>query len=112
MAGELAGVIGKMKYGAVLGMFLGGCLVFRGQDSDSVLVEYRFADGEVSSRGMLVEGVPSGFWTSFHEDGTRKSEGNWLAGDLVGEWIFYDALGRIQTTLNYAAGRKNGSEQQ
>jgi len=112
VAGELAGVIGKMKYGAVLGMFLGGCMVFRGQDSDSVLVEYRFADGEVSSRGMLVEGVPSGFWTSFHEDGTRKSEGNWLAGDLVGEWIFYDALGRIQTTLNYAAGRKNGSEQQ
>ena len=110
MAGELAGVIGKKKYGVLLGMFLGGVLALFGQDSS--FVEYRFADGGVSSRGMLVEGMPSGYWTSFYEDGTRKSEGNWLSGDLVGEWVFYDALGRVQTTLNYSVGRKDGLEQQ
>ena len=110
MAGELAGVIGKIKYGLLLWMCQGVFVVLWGQDSS--FVEYRFADGAVSSRGMLVGGVPSGFWTSFNEEGMRKSEGNWLSGELVGEWVFYDGQGRVQTTLNYSIGRKDGLEQQ
>ena len=100
MANELAGVKGRMKYGLLFWMLQMLSAVVWGQDSS--FVEYRFAEGEVSSRGMLVDGIPSGYWTSFHEDGTRKSEGNWLSGDLVGEWVFYDGQGRIQTTLNYS----------
>lgn len=107
---QLAEVMGSWKNMVLL---IGcSCAVLEGAGQDSVAVEYRFGDGSISSRGWLVEGVPAGFWTSFHEDGTRKSEGNWRDGDLDGEWVFYDRKGRVETTLGYLEGRKEGVEQQ
>ena len=105
---QLAGVIGNWKY-AVMGVCSAFVLSVPAQDS--VLVEYRFPNGAVSSSGWLVDGLPTGFWRSFHEDGIRKSEGNWREGVLDGEWIFYDAKGRVETTLTYDQGLKEGEEQ-
>lgn len=85
--------------------------VHGGMAQDSLVVEYRYPGGQVSSRGTLRDGVPSGYWVSFHEDGTRKSEGNWTEGELDGEWVFYDGRGRLETTLSYSRGLKEGEEQ-
>lgn len=105
---ELAHVFGRLRIG-VCSIWIGwAALGAAGQDS--TFVEYRYADGSVSSRGALVEGVPSGYWSSFYEDGTRKSEGNWSMGALDGEWMFYDRKGRVETTLFYRAGLKDGWE--
>jgi antitoxin component YwqK of YwqJK toxin-antitoxin module len=84
---------------------LGG---LRAQDSTESV--YRYADGAISSQGLLIDGVPSGYWVSFHPNGTRKSEGNWREGELDGEWVFYDEKGRLQTTLSYDQGKKEGEE--
>ena len=91
-----------------LGFGLSSVLTVLGQDSTQV--EYRHVNGVVSSKGWLVDGVPAGYWISFHEDGTRKSEGNWKSGKLDGEWVFYDGKGRVETTLNYRDGMKSGEE--
>lgn len=77
---------------------------------DTTQVEYRYLTGSVSSKGGLVDGVPSGYWLSFYEDGVRKSEGNWNGGLLDGEWVFYDVQGRVETTLSYRLGLKDGEE--
>ena len=105
---QLAVVIRFRVFAGCVGfMFLGGLLA-----QDSTEVVYRYSDGSVSSRGMLVGGVPFGYWLSFHPDGTRKSEGNWRDGNLDGEWVFYDEKGRLQTTLFYEKGWKQGEEVQ
>lgn len=79
---------------------------------DSTAVQYRYPDGTVSSEGMLVNGVPQGYWVSYYPDGTAKSEGNWRAGRLEGDWVFYDEQGRVETTLHYEGGWKDGEEVQ
>ena len=88
-------------------LFLGGMM---GWSQDSTQVQYRYPSGSVSSEGWLVDGIPEGYWRSFYADGTWKSVGNRLRGELVGEWVFYDETGRVQTTLNYVAGQKDGEE--
>ena len=92
------------------GVFLGGSQLVVAQDS--TVVQYRYADGTVSSEGTLVDGVPQGYWVSYYPDGTAKSEGNWRSGKLEGDWVFYDEEGRVETTLRYEGGRKNGEEVQ
>ena len=79
---------------------------------DTTEVQYRFSDGTISSEGQLLNGLPQGYWISYHPDGTRKSEGNWSRGQLEGEWVFYDGSGRLETTLTYVEGRKEGAETQ
>lgn len=108
MASQLADVFGLFKIGASACLLLGVTACALAQDTTQV--EYRFANGSVSSRGGLVGGVPAGYWMSFYEDGTRKSEGNWEGGLLDGEWVFYDEAGRVETTLNYRLGEKDGEE--
>ena len=87
---QLADVIRAVCFVIFLGMAFG-----RVSAQDSTAVEYRYPSGEISSRGALKNGVPAGYWVSFHEDGTRKSEGNWTDGKLDGEWVFYDEKGRV-----------------
>lgn len=103
---QLADVIRAFVFGIVLG--LTSCCV---SAQDSTVVEYRYPGGQISSRGALKGGLPAGYWVSFYEDGTRKSEGNWTEGKLDGEWVFYDVRGRVQQTLHYERGMKDGEEQ-
>jgi len=104
---QLASMFWHRNFPLVLLLFVGVCQV-AGQDSTRV--QYRFPSGGVSSEGWLVNGIPEGFWQSYHEDGTRKSEGNRRQGQLEGEWIFYDEQGRVETTLRYEQGVKQGEE--
>lgn len=107
---QLAVMLGKVRIGwlAVL-LFAGAASGFA---QDTTEVQYRFADGTISSEGQLLNGLPEGYWVSYHPDGMRKSEGNWSRGKLEGEWVFYDVAGRVETTLNYVGGRKEGLETQ
>ena len=66
----------------IAALFLGG---MRAWAQDSTQVQYRYPSGAVSSQGWLVDGIPEGYWRSFYADGTWKSEGNRLRGELVGE---------------------------
>ena len=96
---------------------VGSCVPFLGRSGrhgpgHTTEVQYRYADGTISSEGQLLNGLPQGYWISYHPDGTRKSEGNWSQGQLEGEWVFYDGAGRLETTLTYVEGRKDGAETQ
>lgn len=108
MASQFAGVFGFRLCGVSASFLWWGLAGVLAQDSS--WVEYRHVNGEVSSKGWLVDGIPGGYWVSFHEDGTRKSEGNWESGKLSGDWVFYDEKGRLETTLTYRNGEKQGEE--
>jgi hypothetical protein len=56
----------------------------------------RHQDGTVRARGPTRHGVPVGYWEWFRKDGTRLRSGHFDEhGRPVGEWITYDARGRV-----------------
>jgi antitoxin component YwqK of YwqJK toxin-antitoxin module len=53
-------------------------------------------DGSVRARGQTLRGVPVGYWEWFRKDGSKLRSGHFdEAGQPVGEWITYDARGRV-----------------
>src|SRR5262249_8360758 len=53
-----------------------------------------------------VPGTPSGFWTTFDDDGRKTSQGMYLErgedgviGTRVGGWTFWDGGGRARTEM-------------
>lgn len=65
-------------------------------------------NGIVSSKGILNNGKPDGFWKSFYIDGTLKSEGKRLNGQLDSVWVFYTNDSLIREKISYLNGKKNG----
>jgi uncharacterized protein len=71
-------------------------------------VKFYYESGQVSSEGTMRNGIPDGFWTSYHYNGEMKTEGNRLNNELDGLWKFYNDAGLLIVTIEYAEGRKNG----
>lgn len=56
-------------------------------------IEYH-KDGSIWAKGMMVGGVPTGYWEWFRLEGTKMRSGNFDKGEQVGEWITYDKKGQ------------------
>lgn len=70
--------------------------------------KYFYPNGQVSSKGFLVNGKPEGYWISYYTDGVLKSEGNRTRSQLDSTWRFYGPDGRLTTTIDYKIDQKNG----
>ena len=51
-------------------------------------------DGSIWAKGMMADGVPTGYWEWFRLDGTKMRSGYFEKGQQVGEWITYDKKGQ------------------
>lgn len=71
-------------------------------------VEFNHANGQVSSKGNLIDGKPEGFWQSFNEKGVLISEGNRKDYLLDSTWNFYNNKGQLMESINYLQGKKHG----
>jgi uncharacterized protein len=69
---------------------------------------FKYPNGSVSSQGLIKNGKPEGFWTSFYVTGVKKSEGRRRNFMLDSIWIFYDQTGDTTEKINYLYGKKNG----
>lgn len=67
-----------------------------------------FPSGAKSSEGLLINGKPEGYWTSFYENGNTQSEGNREGGLLEGDWKFYTEEGILTKSIAYSKDKKNG----
>ena len=72
--------------------------------------QFHYPNGILSSEGILKDGMPDGFWKTFHQNGELKSEGNRVDFKLVGTWKFYSENGKPTLKLDYLAGLKNGEQ--
>lgn len=52
------------------------------------------------SKGKIVAGHPDGYWEWYRPDGTLKRSGHFEQGKAVGEWITYDANGKVYKITN------------
>jgi antitoxin component YwqK of YwqJK toxin-antitoxin module len=69
---------------------------------------FKYPNGSVSSQGMIKNGKPEGFWTSYYVTGIKKSEGKRTNYLLDSIWVFYDQSGDTTEKINYLYGKKNG----
>jgi uncharacterized protein len=69
---------------------------------------FKYPNGTISSQGLIKNGRPEGFWTSYYVTGIKKSEGKRSNFMLDSIWIFYDQTGDTTEKINYLYGKKNG----
>lgn len=70
--------------------------------------KFYFENGNVSSEGLIKNGLPEGSWVSYYQNGIVKSIGNRKGSLLDSTWIFYNELGNFKSKINYKNGQKNG----
>ena len=70
--------------------------------------QFYYENGQLSSEGIIKNGLPEGYWISYYSNGIIKSEGNRKENLLDSTWIFYDQYGNIKSKINYKSGKKNG----
>lgn len=78
----------------------------RAQDGEFTV--YYYDDGNVSSEGYLLDGKPTGYWTTYYPSGQIKSEGNRSEFQLDSVWVFYTEEGALSSKITYERGVKNG----
>lgn len=71
--------------------------------------KFFYENGQVSSAGFMKDGVPEGYWVSYHRNGEKKTEGNRVNNELDGIWKFYNEDGQITVSISYKEGKKDGS---
>ncbi len=70
--------------------------------------KFYYENGVLSSEGFLENNKPIGFWKTYHKNGKLKSTGNRKNYLLDSVWCFYDEKQKIQMSITYALGKKNG----
>ncbi len=70
--------------------------------------KFYYSNGQISSEGLVKNGLPEGYWVSYYPNGIIKSEGNRKQSLLDSTWTFYSELGNIQSKIQYKKGKKNG----
>ncbi|MFP4024779.1 MAG: toxin-antitoxin system YwqK family antitoxin [Thiohalospira sp.] len=83
-------------------------LIFAQSNIDTIHKEYYHGNGNIASKGYLINDKPDGFWKSYYLTGVKRSEGIWKNGKLDSTWIFYNYTGDTSKIINYKHGKKNG----
>ena len=79
-----------------------------GQVDSANFKRFFYENGQVSSEGFMKDGVPDGYWVSYHRNGEKKTEGNRVNNELDGLWKFYNEDGQISVSISYKDGKKDG----
>lgn len=91
---------------SILVMFSAGCSDAAGGGTMVVRKNY---NGTVIARGYEKgDGIQTGNWTYWFEDGTLRGEGRFVDGVKHGGWQWFDAQGRKLSQGDYDDGEKSG----
>ncbi len=69
--------------------------------------QFKHANGAVASEGCLVNGIPTGIWTSYSDRGVKLSEGERKNDEPHGIWRFYEN-GALAETCEFQEGFRQG----
>ena len=77
-------------------------------EGDSLFVQIRYPNGQVSSEGIMKNNKPDGFWRTYYVTGVIKSEGKRTNFLLDSIWNFYNQAGELTQQISYQLGEKSG----
>jgi antitoxin component YwqK of YwqJK toxin-antitoxin module len=69
---------------------------------------FYYENGQISSEGYMLDGVPNGYWKTYYPNGELKSEGNRKDLLLDSLWIFYSEEGLKLSETTFANDKKEG----
>jgi antitoxin component YwqK of YwqJK toxin-antitoxin module len=65
-------------------------------------------DGSLWAKGQMKAGKMHGYWEWFRKDGTKMRSGHFVDEVQCGEWITYDAQGKVYKVTQFKAKVKKG----
>jgi antitoxin component YwqK of YwqJK toxin-antitoxin module len=71
-------------------------------------VTYYYASGKVMERGAFVNGVKTGEWLRWSEEGQKIAQAFYKEGKKDGLWLVWDLNGMKRYEMNYSMGEKVG----
>jgi antitoxin component YwqK of YwqJK toxin-antitoxin module len=69
------------------------------QEGDQIRYTEYFKNGQIAQTGYFLNGKNHGLWTSYNQDGSKKSEGTFENGKKVDDWFFWDKTILIEVTF-------------
>jgi len=82
------------------------------QNDSTIYQKYFYENGQISSEGLLVNGLPDGYWKTYFENGVLKTEGNRKNFIIDSLWIFYNEEGFKVNEITFVEGKKEGIERE
>lgn len=73
---------------------------------EKVYVKKKTGKGVLVEEGWMLDGVKTGFWKFYHENGKLKNEGNFVNNELQDWWKEYDEEGNLITEGFFVNGKK------
>jgi len=58
--------------------------------------------------GSFKQGIKTGLWRHYHENGQLESKGAYVEGKENGEWVYYFSSGKKSIIGNFELGKKDG----
>ena len=83
-----------------------GFMLSRGVTGEKI---YYYENGEIQSRGELLNGKENGIWTFFYESGQKQLSSNYDEGIENGLWQWYYESGDLMTSGKYKNGLFDGT---
>ncbi len=74
---------------------------------EKVYVKNTDALGMLLSEGWMVNGVKTGYWYSYHENGRIASKGHYSNDEYDKYWYFYSSEEKLLKEGHYEGGQKN-----
>jgi uncharacterized protein len=95
---------------AILIILLFHSILAFSQDTSNVagFTVFKYENGNISSKGVIKNGKPDGYWKTYYENGVLKSEGDRKNFELDSIWKFYNEDGKLILEITYKNGKKNG----
>jgi len=85
-----------------------GMSLFSQDVPSNEFTQFFYPGGQISSEGIMKDGKPEGYWTTYYPTGIKKSEGKRTNYLLDSIWTFYDNKGDTLQKMSYMFGKKNG----
>ncbi len=71
-------------------------------------VETKYQNGNVRSRGLMLDGVREGIWKSYYPEGQLSAVEEYSNGNLSGSITYYYPSGGIRSNENWESGYQEG----
>ena len=68
------------------------------QQGDQIKYTEFYKNGQIAQTGFFFNGKNHGLWSSYNQDGTKKSEGTFQNGKKVDAWFFWNESILIEVT--------------
>lgn len=97
----------RLPLAGAAGLALAAFMFLVNKDADGIK-EFHYENGNVMSKGNLVDGLEEGIWEYYDESGQLVCEASYQQGEAVGEWKWFNDEGGLARHQSYANGLLDG----